>query len=296
MSDFPLAPPARCSLCGYETSAEDRVRVGAVRGNTARFRDRLFSVWKCPGCLTLHALDPVDLADIYSDYPLNKRKMDVYARGTLKNLLSRLKGAGLSKSASVLDYGCGNGLFVRFLKEAGYTNVAGYDPYVPEWASLPTGRFDCVVANDAIEHCDDVRAFVRACAERVKPGGLLYIGTADSAPVEMTDLAPHVMRLHQPFHRIILTGAMLRSLATEPGLTLIKAWRRSYMDTHMPFANYRFLDELNAALGHNLDLALDPKASTRAFLRSPRLWFFAFFGWFFPSAWEPAALLRAPGT
>ena len=73
---------------------------------------------------------------------------------------------------------------------------------------------------------------------------------------------------------------------------VVGTYTRSYHDTRRPFANYRFLDELNRALGHNLDRAMDGAAATGAFLRSPRLWFFALFGYGFPSAVEPAILVR----
>ena len=288
-------PILRCQICGHQTEKLALNDCGAVRGNTERFRDRTFQLWKCPRCLTIHSLDAVDFADIYSDYPLNGRKLDAFARGTMRNLLGRLKRAGLTESHSILDYGCGNGLFLQFLAESGYENVRGFDPYVLQFATLPSADapFDCVVSNDTIEHCDDPRGLIRSCVDLVKPGGMLYVGTADSEPVEMNDLEPHLMRLHQPFHRLILTEKSLRKLGTEPGLELVHAYRRSYMDTRRPFANYRFLDELNKRLGHNLDAALGPHA-TRAVLRSPSLWFFGLFGYFFPSAYEPALVLRKP--
>ena len=100
------------------------------------------------------------------------------------------------------------------------------------------------------------------------------------------------MRLHQPFHRIILTEQSLHQVAGEFDADMIGSYRRSYHDTLMPFANYRFLDELNTAVGHNLDRALDADISTGVFLRTPRLWFFALFGYWFPSAYEPAVVLR----
>jgi hypothetical protein len=111
----------------------------------------------------------------------------------------------------------------------------------------------------------------------------------------MADLEPHVMRLHQPFHRVIITARTLEGLAVELELEVLARYRRSYQDTLRPFSNYRFLDELNRVLGHELDRALDPARSTRAFLRNPRLWFFALFGFLFPSAEEPALVLRKPG-
>jgi len=285
------AEACACLICGYHaTSFHDR-DLGRARGNTRRFRQEIYRLWKCPRCDSLHSLDPVDFADIYSDYPLNKRRLDVFARGTLRNLLQRLERAGLQKQHSILDYGCGNGVFLDFLRERGFSKVEGYDPFVPAFSRDQSGPFDCVVANDVIEHVPDPRAMLADCAEKVSPGGLLYVGTADSEPVAMNDLEPQIMRLHQPFHRVILTARGLGALARETGFEMIAAYRRSYMDTLRPFSNYRFLDELNKALGHDLDAALDP-SSARVVFRTPRLWFFALFGFFFPSADEPAVVLK----
>jgi len=231
--------------------------------------------------------------DIYRHYPPNERRLDVFAKGTLANLLRRLTQAGLAKDAAVLDYGCGNGVFLQFLEQRGYRNLVGYDPYVAEFSRPPVGQFDCVVANDVIEHVDDPRAIVAECGCHVRQGGLLYVGTADSEPVDMGHLEKHLMCLHQPFHRVILTEQGLQRLARETGMELVRSWRRSYMDTLLPFANYRFLDEFNGVLGHNMDRAMDP-AAAKVLLRRPSLLFYALFGYFFPSAWEPAVLLRQP--
>ena len=267
--------------------------LGTARGNTKRFHQTSFRLWKCPGCHTIYSIDPVDFRDIYTDYPLSKRQLDTFARATMRNLLRRLKRVGLKPSDSILDYGCGNGVFLRFLREAGYLDVTGYDPYVPEYSSEPgdRSRFDCVISNDVLEHCPDARAMIRECADLLKPGGLLYIGTAESDGVDMGNLTPQLMRLHQPFHRLILSEKTLQKLGPELGLELVSAYRRSYMDTLIPFGNYRFLDELNKALGHVIDLAFDPAAVRRVLFR-PRPIFFALFGYFFPSAYEPAVILR----
>jgi hypothetical protein len=66
------------------------------------------------------------------------------------------------------------------------------------------------------------------------------------------------------------------------------------MDTLRPFSNYRFLDEFNRELGHELDLALDPAAG-KIVARRPKLLFYGVFGYFFPVAFEPAVVLRLPG-
>lgn len=283
-----------CKICCYETSTPELSDVGTVRGNTERFLSTSFNLWKCPKCLSIHNVDPVDFQDIYKDYPLNNRKLDIFARGTLSNLLKRMEWAGLSRTASILDFGSGNGIFVQYLKERGYTRVNGYDPYIPEFSRSPIGeQYDCVVANDVIEHVANPRTMVEECSKLVKPGGILYLGTADSEPVDMTASRKHLMRLHQPFHRVIITQESLIKLGVQGGFTLVRAYRRSYMDTLVPFSNYRFLDEFNKALGHNMDRALHP-SSGKVIMRRPSLLFHALFGYFFPSAYEPAVILRKP--
>ena len=283
----------QCVICGYRTDAPGPAELGACRGNTARFRSLLHHLWKCLRCLTIHNIDPVDFADIYRDYPLNRLRLDVFARGTFKNLLGRLLREGLQPGHSILDYGCGNGVFMQFLRERGFTDVTGYDPFVAEFSALPEHQFDYVIANDVIEHVADPRAMVVECAGLAKPGGLVYIDTADSEPVDMTGLEPCLMRLHQPFHRAILTQVGLTRLATEPSLSLVRTYRRSYMDHLLPFSNYRFLDEFNKALGHDMYRAFEPDAG-KVMMKKPALWLWAFFGYFFPSAYEPAVVLRKP--
>ena len=286
-----------CDICAYQTDKPQPADVGIVRGNTARFADTTFHLWNCPQCRTIHSVDPVDFADIYTDYPLNRpREADVFSRKTMGNLLKRLAKAGVTKTDAILDFGCGNGMFVQFLQGRGYTDVTGYDPYVEQFAAAADrSAFDCVVANDVLEHIHDPRATVRACAGYLKPGGLLYIGVPESAGVEMDNLEPHMMRLHQPFHRVIFTEETLKSLGQAAGLELVDSYRRSYLDTKAPFANYRFLDEFNKAFDYNMDKALEP-ASAKILGRRPRLLFYGLFGYFFPAAYEPAVVLRKPGT
>ena len=296
MSNSTLSKTKKCAVCNYPINEARLQDFGEVRGNTERLRHTNFQIWKCPECLSIISIDLVDYHDIYSDYPLNKRQLDVFAKGTLGNLLKRLRNAGMKTTDTILDYGCGNGIFIDFLKSKGYQNVVGYDPYFPKFANLPIKHtlFDVIVNNDTLEHCDNINAMLQENLERLKPGGLLYLGTSDSEPVSMSNLESHIMRLHQPFHRVIITEQTLHNLSNRYKVDLVASYRRSYHDTLRPFSNYRFLDELNKAVGHNLDSAMDASITNHIFLSSPRLWFFALFGYWFPSAFEPAIVVRMP--
>ena len=59
-----------CCVCGHRGN---EAVLGHVRGNTRRFMDRTFILWKCPDCHSIHSIEPVDFRDIYFDYPLNQR-------------------------------------------------------------------------------------------------------------------------------------------------------------------------------------------------------------------------------
>jgi short-subunit dehydrogenase/2-polyprenyl-3-methyl-5-hydroxy-6-metoxy-1,4-benzoquinol methylase len=287
-------PLNKCRICGTERNPDDLSSHGVIRGNTSRFLRQSFEIWKCPDCHTVHSLNQVDMADIYKDYPINLfQRLDFFAKGRFQNLLKRLRKVGLTKHHKILDMGCGNGMFVGFLKEKGYT-VTGYDPYVKEYSYLDKGeKFDFVIANDVIEHVEDPRSFLRDCARLLSADGFLYVGTADSEDVETSRLQKHRMKLHQPFHRLIMTQRTLENLGRElPHFKLIRSYSRSYMDTLKPFVNYRFLDEFNRALGHEMDLAFKSEAG-KVLLKKPSLLFWALFGYFLPSAIEPAIILRS---
>lgn len=59
------------------------------------------------------------------------------------------------KCRTVLDYGCGKGGLINFLKKKNnQLDVKGYDPAIPKYAdySVLDNTFDFVVCNDVLEH------------------------------------------------------------------------------------------------------------------------------------------------
>lgn len=290
----PSAPTScSCAICGHSASPPQDADLGRTRGNTTRFRSQTFRLWRCPRCGSVHSIDPVDPADIYRDYALLRRRLDGFARATLGNLLRRLEANGLRPHHRLLDYGCGNGVFLAFLAERGYHHCSGYDPYVPGHTEPPEeGAFDWVVANDVLEHVDQPMELLRHCLACLRPGGAMYVGTADAAGIDLRH--PDPTRLHQPFHRVIIDQPTLHALGTRLGLVAVRHWRRSYIDTWQPFANYRLFDHLAAAFDHELDRMFDPGVGW-AWLRHPGLLFDGLFGRLLPTAWEPAVVWRRGG-
>lgn len=73
----------------------------------------------------------------------------------------------------VLDFGCGLGVDVDFLKRQGL-NVLGYDPfYRPEY---PNGKFDCILCNYVLNVllAEEQAHVLMAVSELLKPRGKAY--------------------------------------------------------------------------------------------------------------------------
>jgi len=107
------------------------------------------------------------------------------------------------RKAALLDLGCGQGHFLKYLDRQGYANLTGVDispeqcrlakAAVPSAALLEmnlfefladkTNGFDCISALDVIEHLEktSVVGFLRAVHRALKPGGRLILQTPNAA-------------------------------------------------------------------------------------------------------------------
>lgn len=108
-------------------------------------------------------------------------------------VLAMLRAAGARPGQSVLDVGCGGGLLVRALHDAGYEPVVGLDMSPAAVASAaeqgiggvrlgdgcaidaPDASFDYVVASDVLEHILDEGRALHEWWRVVKPGGLVLV-------------------------------------------------------------------------------------------------------------------------
>lgn len=164
-----------------------RAQPGTVLAGEVDKFDRLARDWWDPAgpMRPLHRINPVRLAFIREE--------------VCRHFGREAKAAFPLEGLSVLDVGCGAGLLSEPAARLGGA-VTGLDPapgmieaarqhaaesgldiaYRADRIEVLAGEgahFDVVIAMEVVEHVADVPLFVRACADVLKPGGLLLLAT-----------------------------------------------------------------------------------------------------------------------
>jgi 2-polyprenyl-3-methyl-5-hydroxy-6-metoxy-1,4-benzoquinol methylase len=285
----------RCCICGQECGPD--VERAEVRSNVRKFASERFALWRCPHCLSIHARDEVDLAHYYADYPFHKlseNKVDVLLRAMYRNLLSRIRAAGIGAQHSLLDYGCGSGMFLSYLRERGFTQATGYDEYSDSYGdrSVLGQSYDCIMTQDVIEHVPDPQAFVRQLHELTHPGSVIVIGTPNAEAIDLGNPEARVHTLHQPYHRHILSKRALCTVGKELGWELVRYHPTMYANTLVPGANTAFLNHYFSCYDNNCDLAVEPPKLSSLKFWSPMTFAYALFGYFWPVDSDVMAVFR----
>ena len=196
----------RCRVCGFHECV-------FLCATPWEFPEQPLLHYRCKSCGSVfigNHIDDAELAAAYSklDTEAYYRQIENENRKKMDSAAMYLKRV-LPTHASLLDIGCGPGLFMRLLYDNGFTNVSGHEIPLPEggrqaadlegkaafyydydYSTLPSARFDAVTLLDVAEHVPVPRLLFDACARVLKPGGLLYLHTP---VVSRTDRIMHVV-------------------------------------------------------------------------------------------------------
>jgi 2-polyprenyl-3-methyl-5-hydroxy-6-metoxy-1,4-benzoquinol methylase len=286
-----------CKVCFDNTSVAPET-IPEVRVNIRSLRDQRFHVWRCSRCQSLHTYETVDLAHYYKQYAVANDSLDPMSRLFLRAQRRRLEKAGVKREHSILDYGCGNGKFVRYMREKGYTQAFGYDFYVPKFndSSLLERRYDVIFSQDVLEHVEDPWELLESFNRLLAPGGLILIGTPNATAIDLRRPEDFIHALHVPYHRHILSQPMLMNIGKKLDWDLVKFFPHSFHSTFVPFLNYRFLTFYMASWDNTVDTLLEPLKPNLRLLFHPLALFYALFGGFFPLKSDCQIMFRRRST
>ncbi|NUO08496.1 MAG: class I SAM-dependent methyltransferase [Candidatus Brocadia sp.] len=281
-----------CNICTHPGKFENALEVKEIRSNVRKFKHEKFTVWRCLNCGSLHSREAIDLDYYYVHYPIKNHIMNYATHKSYRNRLRLLQKHGLKKGHAILDFGCGQGLFVSFLLQCGY-NASGYDSYVERYSDRKVLNvvYDVVTSYDVIEHAKQPVEFFEQLVCCIQRGGLLAVGTPAADKIDLSDPERFSMELHQPYHRHILSERALLNLGVHAGLDVIKVYHRFYFDTLYPMVNTRFLKTYVYCAGNFIDVVFE-EPRLKCLFTSPQLLFYALAGYFFPPSGNITVFFR----
>jgi len=264
---------------------------GRTCSNVRAFRQASFALWRCRECGSIHAQDEVDLEFYYAHYPFFALPDDWRLRTLYDNQLRRLQRAGVGPEHRILDYGCGNGAFVRHLQTRGFRHAVGYDRYSAAFNDAQTlkDRYDCVISQDVLEHVISPAHFLDELGQLVVPGGVVALGTPNADAIRMDR---HVHALHAPYHRHIFSKRALISAGQERGWRVERYYPSQYANTLFPFLNSRFYLYYMSVCDDSIDCLMEAPRALPLLVRLPLTLFWGLFGFFFVEETDVMIIFR----
>jgi SAM-dependent methyltransferase len=146
-------------------------------------------------------------------------------------------GVPYQGNGQLLDFGCGNGTFLRRMQAVGWS-CTGLDfsqqavdavkaDGIPAFlGSLPhpeikPNSFDLVTMRQALEHVPNPREILQATLDALRPGGMLVIAVPNFASWEIQYFGDASLTLELPRHLNHFTAPTLRSLLESVGFRSI---------------------------------------------------------------------------
>jgi SAM-dependent methyltransferase len=142
-----------------------------------------------------------------------------------------IKGV-VKRDDSILDVGCASGMLLLLMKDDGFEDVSGCDPFIEESISYPNGVevhdhtideetrvFDVVMAHHVLEHVQDQTDFVRKIWERLGPTGNVIIRTPTSSSWAFERFGANWYQMDAPRHMCVHSRKSIVLLLESVGFT-----------------------------------------------------------------------------
>jgi SAM-dependent methyltransferase len=180
---------------------------------------------------------------------LAERLEEAYRRFVLSDHVAFVQRAleDSGEAGPVLDAGCGGGLFLRILKDAG-TPVAGLDSspraaaiawqgngvpcFCGDLASAPLADGSCAAVTmfHVLEHLEDPSAYLRAAGRLLAPKGRLIVQVPNAGCWQFLLLGENWSGIDVPRHLIDFRGRDLENLLDSCGFQVLRRKHFSLRD------------------------------------------------------------------
>ncbi|NDJ25206.1 methyltransferase domain-containing protein [Nostoc sp. B(2019)] len=275
----------KCIVCDHSINENDKSAFATFSCNIRAFKNETFNVWRCPKCQTIHCLDIVDLPRYYAEYPVSQTTLTWPYYFIYGNLTQQLTKHGFSKTHSFLDYGCGSGIYLEYLRQRGFTNCHGYDLYGSEdgfgdRTILQRGPFDYILLQDVIEHIEDPYELLCELNSLLAPGGHILIGTPNAARIDLTrpNVSDFYNVVHVPYHLHIYTPESLKYLGCQQGWQSVELFDRYHYDTQWFSINNRAFNQYVNLFDGTINVVYESINLWKA-LTSYKFLFYSLFGY-----------------
>jgi 2-polyprenyl-3-methyl-5-hydroxy-6-metoxy-1,4-benzoquinol methylase len=268
----------QCDLCSQGDRFSEATPQLLVRSSERVLEHEKFTVWQCTKCKTIHAKDGVDLSNYYAKYELyGHEQLDGLTRFFFKKKLKFIQTMGIQSHHTILDYGCGSGSFIQYMKQQKFSKLFGYDPFTKYFndAGVLHTTYDLVMSSDVIEHDLFPISHLETLIRLASPQGLIYIQTPNANGILLRQGETIRQQLQQPFHRHIVSSDWLIGNMKDMGWQLKKFSDYPYFHSWIPFLNLASLNYYANCYGGLV--ILKEKFHWQILLR-PKYWFLAFCG------------------
>ncbi|WP_296703698.1 class I SAM-dependent methyltransferase [Algoriphagus sp.] len=136
-------------------------------------------------------------------------------------------------SDRIADIGCGNGQLLYEFFASGFQDLHGFDPFIEEENRISPSltiwkkrieesdlKFDLIMMHHSFEHMPDPFDILKACFEKLKPGGRLLIRTPVSDAQIWKDEGVFWVQLDAPRHLMIPSTKGMVAIAKKAGFIL----------------------------------------------------------------------------
>ncbi len=245
-----------CRICG----AAGRGRTYSVRETMFRLGET-FTYFQCDACGCLQIADmPHDMARYYpaNYYSFSSTSRDAASRNPLIRRVRAIRGycavigsgtgsrilralmphpklsslapLNLTRQSRILDIGCGLGWRLYALREAGFRNLLGADPYIEadilhdnglriekKHITETGGTWDVVMFHHSFEHVPDPLAHLKAAASLLLTGGYCLIRIPTVTSYAWEHYREHWYQVDAPRHFYLHSVQSVGLLAEQAG-------------------------------------------------------------------------------